>query len=145
MTNPPRTATCTTPHHSDDTQERQQTENNLQSRNQDLELLSKSQDETKRAMLNVMEDLESAKSVIELEKAKDEAMLASIGEGLVAVDNNRRIMVMNTAAEDLLGYKIKDMLGHEITDVRLEDEHGDLIPLKKRPTYVALEIGRAHV
>lgn len=142
MTNPPRTATCTTPHHSDDTQERQQTENNLQSRNQDLELLSKSQDETKRAMLNVMEDLESAKSVIELEKAKDEAMLASIGEGLVAVDNNRRIMVMNTAAEDLLGYKIKDMLGHEITDVRLEDEHGDLIPLKKRPTYAALASGK---
>ena len=44
------------------------------------ELLSKSQEETKQALLNVMEDLEAARAVMEVEKAKDEAMLASIGE-----------------------------------------------------------------
>lgn len=108
----------------------------------ELELLSKSEEESKKAMLNVMEDLEEAKKLIEIEKVKDDAMLDSIGEGLIAVDNKRRVMIVNRAAESMLGWKSKDMIGREITGLPLEDEAGNLLPLKKRPTYMALLTGR---
>src|SRR4029077_4160223 len=101
----------------------------IEARTAELENLTKSQEEAKKAMLNVMEDLAQAKAIIEIEKAKDEAMLASIGEGLIAVDNNRKIVTMNKSAERMLGWKVKEILGKEITHLPLEDEEGHLVPL----------------
>ncbi len=93
-------------------------------------------------MLNVMEDLEAAKALIEVEKVKDEAMLASIGEGLIAVDNDRKIMVINKAAEHILGYTMQDLIHKKITTLRLEDEQGHLIPFDERPAAIALVNGK---
>ena len=120
---------------------RKKAEEAIEARTKELESLTKSQEETKKAMLNVMEDLEMAKEQIELEKAKDEAMLESIGEGLVAVDTNRKVIVMNKTAENMLGWKLNEMIGHEITNLPLEDEEGHLMPLEKRPTTIALTTG----
>lgn len=94
---------------------------------------------SKQAMLNVMEDLELAKTLLEQEKAKDEATLASISDGLVAVDQNRKVTIINRAAEDLLGWKASEVIGSEITALPLEDEEGNVIPLEKRPTTLAFE------
>jgi PAS domain S-box-containing protein len=121
--------------------DRKKAENIVKSRTQDLEKLSKAQEKTKRAMLNVMEDLEGAKAVIEREKAKDEAMLASIGDGLIAVDNHKKIIVINNVATELLGWKMKELVGKVITDLPLENENGDPLPLSKRPTTIALATG----
>lgn len=99
-------------------------------------------EKSKQAMLNVMEDLEDAKSVIGLEKARDEAMLASIGEGIVAVDRQGKIMVMNSVAENMLGWEMQDLLGKPITGLILEDEAGNMIPFDKRPTTMALSTGK---
>jgi PAS domain S-box-containing protein len=114
----------------------------VESRAIELERLNKTQEDTKKAMLNVMEDLEEAKDLIELEKVKDEAMLASLGEGLIAVDNHGRVIVMNKVAEDILGWKIKEMIGKEVTNLPLEDEQGNLLPLDQRPTTIALKTGK---
>lgn len=100
------------------------------------------QEETKKALLNVMEDLEEAKAVIETEKARDEAMLASIGEGLVAVDNNRKITIMNKTAEEMLGWKMDEAFGQEITCLPIEDEEGHILSLAERPVYIALSSGK---
>lgn len=97
--------------------------------------------ETKRAMLNIMEDLEIAKNMLALEKAKDEAMLASIGEGLIAVDTDRKVIMMNKVAECVLGWPIKDLMGSVLTEIPLVDDAGNLIPLDKRPTTIALATG----
>jgi len=121
---------------------RKKAEEAIKTRKQQLERLSQQQDATKRAMLNVMEDLEAAKATIEQEKAKDEAMFASIGEGLIAVDNDRKIMTVNKAAEDMLGWTAKELIGKIITTLPLEDEDGHLMPLEKRPTYQALSSGK---
>lgn len=113
------------------------------SRARELERLSKSQEETKKAMLNVMEDLEEARALIEVEKAKDDAMLASIGEGLIAIDNKKKILVINKAAEHALGWKKHDLVGKNITILRLEDEEGAPVPLDGRPAAIALATGKA--
>lgn len=108
----------------------------------ELERLNKSQEETKKAMLNVMEDLKEAKTLLEVEKVKDEAMLTSIGEGIIAIDNDRKIIVINSAAEHMLGWNKKDLLGRNITDLLLEDDEGKIVPVAKRPTYIALTTGK---
>ncbi|HET7099388.1 MAG TPA: ATP-binding protein [Patescibacteria group bacterium] len=113
---------------------RKDLETRVKSRTQELE-------NTKEAMLNVMEDLEKAKGIIEVKNAKDEAMLASIGEGIVAVDNLGKVMIMNKVAENMLGWKTKEMLGKKITDLKLENEDGTFIPFNRRPTTRALSTG----
>lgn len=112
-------------------------------RKQKLERLGIEQEETKQAMLNVMEDLEAAKAVIEQEKARDEAMFASIGEGLIAVNNDRKITNVNKATEEMLGWTMKELIGKVITTLPLEDEDGRLMPLEKRPTFLAIASGKA--
>lgn len=108
----------------------------------ELERLTKLQEKTKQAMLNVMEDFEEAKAITEQEKAKSEAMLASIGEGLIAVNMEGKIMIINKAAEKMLGWNENDLLGKDFTSLPLEDEQNHLLPLDKRPTYIALSTGK---
>lgn len=122
-----------------DITDRKKAEEAIKSKSLGLERANHSQEDTRKALLNVMEDLETAKALIELEKVKDEAMLASIGEGLIAVDKNRKIMIINKAAEEMLGWKSKELIGKEMTSIiRMEDERGHVVPLNKRPTYIAL-------
>lgn len=84
--------------------------------------------------------VENYKKVEEL-KVKDEAILESVGDGLIAVDNDRKIMLINKVASDMLAWKTEDLIGKVITDLRLEDEKGNLIPLERRPTTIALKTG----
>ncbi|HSW88387.1 MAG TPA: PAS domain S-box protein [Candidatus Saccharimonadales bacterium] len=126
-----------------DITERRKADEAIECRTKALEELSKSQEETKQAMFNVMEDLEDAKTRIQIEKVKDEAMFASIGEGLIAIDNNRNITIVNKAAEDMLGWKMKELIGKEITTLPLEDEEGNAMPFEKRPAYMVLSSGKA--
>lgn len=112
------------------------------SKTEELEQLNEVQEKTKQAMLNVMEDLAAAKALIEVEKAKDESMLASIGEGLIAVNNECKIMVINDAAEKMLGWKAKELIGKELINLVLEDEAGHSISSEKRPINIALTNGR---
>lgn len=100
--------------------------------NKRLQIINAKLQKSKLALMNMMEDLEIAKSTIEVEKAKDEAMLGSIGEGLVAIDTNKKIVVMNQAAELLLGWKASDFIGRNIASLPLEDEHGQPVPLHDR-------------
>jgi PAS domain S-box-containing protein len=79
---------------------------------------------------------------LEESKVKDEAILESIGDGLIAVDNDRKIMLINKVASDMLGLETKNLIGKVITELRLEDEMSNLIPLNRRPTTIALATGK---
>jgi len=125
-----------------DISDRKKAEDIVTSKTKDLEELTRSQEETKQAMLNVMEDLEDAKTRIEIEKVKDEAMFASMGEGLIAVDNSAKVTAVNKAAEEMLGWKSKDLIGKVVTTLPLEDEEGNPVPLEKRPSFLALATGK---
>ncbi len=86
-----------------------------------------------KAIININEDLSIEKSKVETAKAKDEAILSSIGDGVIAIDSNKRIIVMNKIAEKLLGWKIKEAIGKLYEEVvLLEDEKGNLVPVNDR-------------
>jgi two-component system phosphate regulon sensor histidine kinase PhoR len=66
-------------------------------------------------------------------KAKDEAILASIGDSLVATDKNGRILLVNKAFERLLGWKEREAQGKYLSEViRMVDGSGTTISESER-------------
>jgi len=108
-----------------------------------LEKLDKSQEDAKKALLNVMEDLDSMRAMLELEKVKDEAILASIGDGIVGVDKDGKIIIINRAGCNLLGFKEEELLGKSFIDVvEMENENGEVVLKDKRPINMVLSIDK---
>jgi len=77
---------------------------------------------------------------LEQVRAKDEAILASIGDGLVATDNNGRILLVNKAFERLMGWKETDTHGkHLSTILPMVDSNGKAIAESERLIMNALK------
>lgn len=65
--------------------------------------------------------------------ALDRAILASIGEGLVVVDEHGRITFVNEVFEDLLGWKKEEVLNKKMSElIPQEDEEGNLVSFEKQ-------------
>ncbi len=95
-----------------------------------------------KAALNVFEDLQIEKEALARAKAKDEALLESIGEGVVATDQDGKIMLVNWTAEQMLGWSAKQMMGKLLVESLTElDEKGNQLLEAKRPIVAALRDG----
>lgn len=90
------------------------------------------------ATQNILQDYQAEKEKIAESKVKIEAILKNIGEGVLAIDAERKVMFINKVGEDLLGWKEKDLIGKVINSLPLEDKEGRPIPLAERPTYQAI-------
>lgn len=79
------------------------------------------------------------------EKAMDEAILESIGEGMIATDGSGNIIAINNAAEDMLGWSGEDIIGKNFIDVvPATDDSGEYIPKEKRAiSYVLINSMKA--
>lgn len=76
------------------------------------------------------------------EEAKANALFASIGDGAIATDESGRIVRVNSAALQLLGFTPKDVLGKWYQKViTMENEEGALISPIDRPITQALLTG----
>lgn len=79
----------------------------------------------------------------EREKAEDEAILSSVGDGLVATNKEEKILFVNQAFEALTGKKSDQLIGRKLTRViPFSDEKGNSIPPEKRPVPMALATGK---
>lgn len=77
------------------------------------------------------------------EKMEDEAMLASIGDGIIATDETGRITMINQAACDSLGWTEKELTGGSIVDaIPMVDDAGKKIPSDERPITKVLTQGK---
>lgn len=104
-----------------------------------LQTANISQEEFKNALLNVLEDLEISKRNIEQEKIKDEAILESIGDGMITTDQNGKITLINKAAQDMLLVSSQDVLSKPIEEaLQFEYEKQKHMPRNDIPVYVAL-------
>lgn len=82
--------------------------------------------------------LQSANDIIANEKARIEAILESMGEGLVTVDESWHTTYINEPAIALLGPNSR-VLGQDATQaLRLEDAEGHSVPETKHPVARAL-------
>lgn len=87
----------------------------------------------------VNRDLEAAKNKIEQDNVKYEALLASIGDGMLATDAKGVVMIVNHQTEEMLGLTAKQMIGKPINElVRFFDERGIEVAAERRPVSFAL-------
>jgi PAS domain S-box-containing protein len=97
-------------------------------------------EDTKKEMSRLMQELNSEKEIIIHEKAKDDAILSGIGEGIVVVDKDSRIIYMNNAAENMIGWKMSEMIGQLYYKVwNVQDDQGNVV---SREIYSALATGK---
>jgi two-component system sensor histidine kinase VicK len=79
---------------------------------------------------------------LEVVRAKEGAILLSIGDGLIATDENGKIILINETAEKLLGKKREEVLGKTYSEITLlEDEKGTPVLLENHPVNMALQKG----
>jgi PAS domain S-box-containing protein len=77
------------------------------------------------------DNIESSKMDIERERGRAESLLASIGEGIVALDKDLCVIFINDEAEKLLGLKEKSVIGCRWFEAfTIEDENGNSLPIK---------------
>jgi PAS domain S-box-containing protein len=109
--------------------ERKQTEKNFE--------------DAKIAARNVYEDLQVEKGKLSEAKAKDDVLLENIGEGVVAVDQDGKITMMNKVAQNLLGFAARELIGKSfVQTVVVEDERGGVVPAPRHPIIGVLTEGK---
>jgi PAS domain S-box-containing protein len=87
-------------------------------------------------------ELEESLKIIKQDRAKDEAILASIGEGMITVDENRKVIMMNSQGEAILGVKREDIIGENCEDIiEIINERGEKIIGDDRPVAMSLHKG----
>ena len=77
-------------------------------------------------------ELRKKVKIISASQARDEATLASIGDGLIAVDKNENIFIANDEAVKLLKTSYKSLIGKKFIEViKIVDEQGRLVKKEK--------------
>lgn len=96
-------------------------------------------EEVQKASLNILEDLSAERIKLEEIRVKDEALLGNIGEGVIAIGTNEKIIFINKSAKEMLGLEIEQFTGKKIFDfIDLHDGNGQIIARKDRPFFKAL-------
>jgi len=73
-------------------------------------------------------------SLLEEDRAKDEALLESIGDGVIATDRSGTIIRINQAAENMLGAGHNELMNQNLVGaIKMEDLDGNVIAKADRP------------
>lgn len=92
---------------------------------------------TSTALQTAMEALGEKLRLEEAAKAEDEALLASIGEGVIATNQEGEITYINKQTEKMLGWKEEDIMGKRLFDTLVVlDEQKNVMPITQRMNYI---------
>ena len=106
---------------------------NAKDRQETLAMKIKELEDSKTETLKIIHALQMAKAHLEEEKSRDEAMLSSLGEALVVTDGSGKIRLVNPVFEQLLEWKISEIIGKHVLDViPIQDEKGVPISLQQQ-------------
>lgn len=120
------------------------TANKLSLKAKQLASTAKEKEEVRRKLVVTAKKLKMSRVTLEKKvlertkdlervRAKDEAILASIGEGLVATDKSGHILLVNKAFERLLGWREKEIRGKLLSDMLpILDADDVIIPEQKQ-------------
>ncbi|MDD2656590.1 MAG: PAS domain S-box protein [Patescibacteria group bacterium] len=90
----------------------------------------------------VLKDLKEQDFQLAEEKAKYEALLASISSGIIVTNEKGKMILVNKAAEEMLNIKSSQIKNKEIYSfLKIYDEKGKSIKKENRPIYKALISG----
>lgn len=99
--------------------------------------IAQGQDITKRKLIE-KEVIENAKH-LEEDKAKDEALLESINDGIIALDKDHKVIFINKSFEKLTGYGRQELIGKDsIKTLKILDEKGVELKEEDYPAKIIL-------
>ncbi|OGY28929.1 MAG: hypothetical protein A3F33_03300 [Candidatus Woykebacteria bacterium RIFCSPHIGHO2_12_FULL_43_10] len=90
--------------------------------NDEIEDLAFSVNRMAQTLLTSQKILLSDKNIISAERNKLAVALASIADGVIGVDMERRIVIFNRAAEEMTGYNSEEVLNKKIEEVLILSE-----------------------
>ena len=100
-------------------------------------------EDTKRAMLNILEDSRILERRIKEERDRVEAIISSIDEGLLVVDTNYRVIMSNPAARSMFGVEEEGIVGVDTGTFLRITRGGENIRLSELPLAKMFAEGRA--
>jgi len=92
---------------------RSQVDQKVKKQTVEIEKKAKNLKDQRKAILNILEDVDLEKQNTEKEKEKINAILQSIGDAVFVVNKKMEIVMFNKIAEEISGYKVKEALGEE--------------------------------
>ncbi len=91
-------------------------------------------------------ELAKIKEVLEQRVAEDEAILRSIGHGLVVTDAENKVVMINNAGAALLGWKMSEVIGKPVSlALPMERERGDGILTQEEKVESVLTTASANI
>ncbi|HEU5187312.1 MAG TPA: HAMP domain-containing protein, partial [Candidatus Saccharimonadales bacterium] len=76
---------------------------------------------------------------VDAERAKDEAIITSIGEGIIAIDSRGAVVKINQPAVEILGLENGNIIGKKLVEAFvLYDEYDKEVPLDRRQSVQAI-------
>lgn len=121
---------------------RTEIDNKVHEQTKDIVNKQKEIESQQQATLNILEDIESEKNKLTLEKNKINSIIQSIGDGLVVVDRNEKIILFNKQAENILNYDKIVLQNAQFSQVfKIQDRNNKEISRDKRPIIKALKNG----
>jgi len=100
-------------------------------------------DDTKKAVLNILEDSQELQNTLRAERDQSKAIISSMGEGLLVVDKNYELVLINPAAERLLEISADEYLGRDWGDVVTIYEGDKKIPFSEKTVSKTIQSGHA--
>lgn len=92
------------------------------------------------AVLNILEDVEEEKRIAAQEKIKYETLLESIGDGVLATDNDGVVLFVNNPAIEMLELVNNNCLGKKLVNyLKMEDKSEKVITIDQRPMRISLK------
>ncbi|MEI6580677.1 MAG: ATP-binding protein [bacterium] len=89
--------------------------------------------ENRESILSLMTDMAKTKKSLEVDDARMKTIISSMGEGLIILDRQYKITLINPKALELLGYEENEILGKNLYDVVKFIKSKKEIPVKGWP------------
>ncbi|KKQ22034.1 MAG: Phosphate regulon sensor protein phoR [Candidatus Wolfebacteria bacterium GW2011_GWC1_37_10] len=114
---------------------------NVERQNQELSRKIKYLKNSELAMLNILEDVRELEKSLKEERDRDQAIISSIGEGLIVIDRDYKIALMNERAKELLGVSFEEAMGQNAKDIIKMYRGEEILPDKERPVEIMFKTG----
>ena len=97
---------------------------------------------TETAMLNILEDARELEERLKSERERFEAIVSTMGEGLLVLNRDYQIVLINATAERLLETSAKEAVGIDAKEVILMFKGKNPLPDEERPVAMTFKTGQ---
>lgn len=110
----------------------------IENQNKDLE-------KTKAAMMNLLEDERQLEATLKKEHDRLNLIISSMGEGLLVIDKDYKITMINPIAQNLLEVKAEDVIGKKWSEITTTLKNHSETPVEERSFSKAVKEGETTI